>query len=41
MHFLDQNVQQLEYQLLDKIIEKCQLLEFKKDESVEQVHQFC
>ena len=32
---LDQNVQ-----LLDKIIEKCQLLELKKDESVEQVQQF-
>jgi hypothetical protein len=40
MHFLDQNVQLLEWQLLDKIIEKCQLLELKKDESLEHVRQF-
>ena len=33
MQFLDQNDQLLELQLLDKNIEKCQLLEFKKDES--------
>jgi hypothetical protein len=30
MQFLDQNDQLLELQLLDKNIEKCQLLEFKK-----------
>jgi hypothetical protein len=32
MQFLDQNDQLLELQLLDKNIEKCQLLEFKKVE---------
>ncbi len=40
MQFLDQNDQLLELQLLDKIIEKCQLLEFKKVESLEHVRQF-
>ena len=40
MQFLDQNDQLLELQLLDKNIEKCQLLEFKKVESLEHVRQF-
>jgi hypothetical protein len=40
MQFLDQNNQLLELQLLDKNIEKFQLLEFKKFESLEQVRQF-
>ncbi len=40
MQFLDQNDQLLELQLLDKSIEKCQLLEFKKVESLEHVRQF-
>jgi hypothetical protein len=37
---LDQNNQLLELQLLNKNIEKCQLLKFKKVESLEQVRQF-
>ncbi len=40
MQFLDQIDQLLELQLLDKNIEKCQLLEFKKVESLEHVRQF-
>jgi hypothetical protein len=40
MQFLDQNDQLLELQLLDKNIEKCQLLKFKKVESLEHVWQF-
>jgi hypothetical protein len=40
MQFLDQNYQLLELQLLDKNIEKCQLLEFIKVESLEHVWQF-
>ena len=40
MQFLDQNDQLLELQLLDKNIEKCQLLEFKKVESLEHVRHF-
>jgi hypothetical protein len=40
MQFLDQNDQLLELQLLDKNKEKCQLLEFKKVESLEHVRQF-
>jgi hypothetical protein len=40
MQYLDQNDQLLEMQLLDKNIEKCQLLEFKKVESLEHVRQF-
>jgi hypothetical protein len=40
MQFLDQNDQLLELQVLDKNIEKCQLLEFKKVESLEHVRQF-
>jgi hypothetical protein len=40
MQFLDQNDQLLELQLLDKNIEKCQLLEFKKVERLEHVRQF-
>ncbi len=40
MQFLDQNDQLLKLQLLDKNIEKCQLLEFKKVESLEHVRQF-
>ena len=40
MQFLDQNDQLLELQLLEKNIEKCQLLEFKKVESLEHVRQF-
>ncbi len=40
MQFLDQNNQLFELQLLDKNIEKCQLLEFKKVESLEHVRQF-
>jgi hypothetical protein len=40
MQFLDQNHQLLELQLLDKNIEKCQLLELKKVESLEHVRQF-
>jgi hypothetical protein len=40
MQFLDQNDQLLELQLLDKNIEKCQLLEFKKVDSLEHVRQF-
>jgi hypothetical protein len=40
MQFLDQNDQLLELQLLDKNIEKCQLLELKKVESLEHVRQF-
>jgi hypothetical protein len=39
MQFLDQNDQLLELQLLDKNIEKCQLLKFKKVESLEHVQQ--
>ena len=37
MQFLDQNDQLLELQLLDKNIDKCQLLKFKKVESLEHV----
>ena len=37
MQFLDQNDQLLELQLLDKNIEKFQLLKFKKVESLEHV----
>jgi hypothetical protein len=40
MQFLDQNDELLELQLLDKNIEKCQLLELKKVESLEHVRQF-
>ena len=40
MQVLDQNDQLLELQLLDKNIEKCQLLELKKVESLEHVRQF-
>jgi hypothetical protein len=40
MQFLDKNDQLLKLQLLDKNIEKCQLLEFKKVESLEHVRQF-
>jgi hypothetical protein len=40
MQVLDQNNQQLELQLLNKNIEKCQLLELKKVESLEYVQQF-
>ncbi len=40
MQFLDQNDKLLELQLLDKNIEKCQLLKFKKVESLEHVRQF-
>jgi hypothetical protein len=40
MQFLDQNDQLLELQLLDKNIEKCQLLEFRKVESLEHVRHF-
>jgi hypothetical protein len=40
MQFLDQNDQLLELQLLNKNIEKCQLLELKKVESLEHVRQF-
>ena len=40
LQFLDQNDQLLKLQLLDKNIEKCQLLEFKKVESLEHVRQF-
>ena len=39
MQFLDQNDQLLELQLLDKNIEKCQLLEFKIVESLDHVLQ--
>jgi hypothetical protein len=39
MQFLDQNDQLLGLQLLDKNIEKCQLLEFKNVESLEHVQQ--
>ena len=39
MQFLDQNDQLLKLQLLDRNIEKCQLLEFKKVESLEHVRQ--
>jgi hypothetical protein len=37
MQVLDQNDQLLELQLLDKKIEKCQLLKFKKVEGLEHV----
>jgi hypothetical protein len=40
MHFLDKNYQLLELQLLDKNIEKCQLLKLKKVESLGHVRQF-
>ena len=40
MHVLDQNDQLLELELLDKSIEKCQLLKLKKIESLEHVRQF-
>jgi hypothetical protein len=40
MQVLDQNNQLLELQLLNKNIEKCQLLELKKVESLEYVQQF-
>ena len=40
IQFYDQNDQLLELQLLDKNIEKCQLLEFKKVECLEHVRQF-
>ncbi len=39
MQVLDQNDQLLKLQLLDKNIEKCQLLELKKVESLEHVWQ--
>ena len=40
MQVLDQNDQLLKLQLLNKNIEKCQLLELKKVESLEHVRQF-
>jgi hypothetical protein len=40
MQVLDQNDQLLELQLLDKNIEKCQLLKLKNVESLEHVRQF-
>ena len=40
MQVLDQNDQLVELQLLNKNIEKCQLLELKKVESLEHVRQF-
>jgi hypothetical protein len=40
MQVLDQNDQLLKLQLLDKNIEKCQLLELKKFESLEHVRQY-
>jgi hypothetical protein len=40
MQFLDQNDQLLKLQVLDKNKEKCQLLKFKKVESLEHVRQF-
>ncbi len=40
LQFLDQNDKLLELQLLNKNIEKCQLLELKKVESLEHVRQF-
>jgi hypothetical protein len=40
MQVLDKNDQLLKLQLLNKNIEKCQLLEFKKVESLEHVRQF-
>ena len=39
MQVLDQNDQLLKLQLLNKNIEKCQLLELKKVESLEHVRQ--
>jgi hypothetical protein len=39
MQILDQNDQLLDLQLLDRNIEKCQLLQFKKVESLEHVWQ--